>query len=182
LPLEDIEYYINRKGARKAIVFYLSLSLAFFIFTLFVPPLIGEDVGLSSALKAIARIAGIAGTIGFSVLGLLFLRRFRSKEPYLVISVDGIYDNASGMSSGAGQIEWSEIDDIRLSSYQGLPCVELVPKNRERFLRRFGWMERINRSSRLGYPAVALRGPLLPVEPDVLVEQMREYRRFALDM
>jgi hypothetical protein len=182
LPLKDITYYVNRKGARRAVVFYLGLSLAFLIFCLFIPAQIGEDVELSSVLEAIARIVGIAGTIGFSVLGLIFLRRLRSREPYLVISVDGVYDNASGMTSGAGQIDWSEIADIRLSSYQGLPCVELVPKNRERFLRRFGWMERINRSSRFGYPAVAIRGPLLPVEPDVLVEQMREYRQFALDM
>ena len=162
-------------------VFYLSLSLAFLLFHLLVPAHIGEDSGLTSASKAIARVIGIVGTIVFDVLGLLFLRRLCSKEPYLVISVDGVYDNASGMLSGAGQIDWSEIADIRLSRYHGLPCVELVPSNRERFLQRFSWMERINRSSRLGYPAVALRGPLLPVAPDLLAEQMREYRRRALD-
>jgi len=71
--------------------------------------------------------------------------------------------------------------DVRLSKYQGLPCVELVPKNRERFLQRFSWLERLNRSARFGYPAVALRGPLLPVEPALLAEQIRGYWRNALN-
>jgi hypothetical protein len=181
LPLKEIAYYVNRKGARRAILFYLGLSLAFLLFHLFVSAHTGEDMGLSSASEAIASVIGIAGAIVSSVLGIIFLRRLCSREPYLVISVDGIYDNASGMNSGAGQIAWSEIAAIRLTRYHGLPCVELVPKDREQFLQRFSWMERLNRSSRLGYPAVAIRGPLLPVEPDVLVEQMREYRQCALD-
>lgn len=181
MPLKDVAYYVNRKGARRAILSYLSLSLGFFLFAIFVPAYIGENGGLSSVLEVIARVTGIAGTIAFTVLALIFLRRLLSREPYLVIREDGVFDNASGMWSGAGQIGWREIADIRLSRYQGLPCVELVPENREQFLQRFGWMERINRSLRLGYPAVAIRGPLLPVEPDVLAEQMREYRRCALD-
>ena len=178
---ENIAYYANRKGAKRAVIFYLILSLAFLLFHLFVSLHIGEDSDLSFASKALARVIGIGGIIVFSTLGLLFLYRLYSKKPYLVISANGIYDNASGTYSGAGQIEWSDIADVRLSKYHNLPCVELVPKNRERFMQRFGWIERINRSARLGYPAVAIRGPLLPVEPALLAEQIRECWRSALD-
>ncbi len=181
LRREDIAYYVNRKGAKRAVIFFLILSLAFLLFHLFVSPHIGEDSDLSFASKALARVIGIGGIIVFATLALLFLYRLYSKEPFLVISASGIYDNASGTCSGAGQIEWSEIADVRLAKYHNLPCVEIVLKNRERFLQRFGWVERINRSARLGYPAVAIRGPLLPVEPALLAEQIREYWRRALD-
>jgi hypothetical protein len=53
------------------------------------------------------------------------------------------------------------------------PCVELVPADQDAFLRRFSWLGRMGRNPRLGYPVVAIRGPLLPVGTDILVEQMR---------
>ena len=177
---EEIVYYVNRKGTRRAIIFYLLLLLTFLLFHLYVSPKL-EGTDLPSATKVLVHIAGIGGIVLFSILVLMFLRRLYSKEPYLVISSRGVYDNASGSWSGAGWIDWSEIADVRLSKYQGLPCVELVPKNRERFLQRFSWLERLNRSARFGYPAVALRGPLLPVEPALLAEQIRGYWRNALN-
>lgn len=178
---DELRYYVDKNSARRAVIFYLILSLAFLIFHLFIAPYVDGNEGLSPATRVLARFIGIAGILVFSTLGLLFLHRLYSKEPYLVISSHGVYDNASGIFSGAGQIEWSEIADVRLSKYHNLPCVELVPKNPERFLERFGWIERINRSSRLGYPAVAIRGPLLPVEPAILAGQMREYWRGELN-
>ena len=180
LHTEEIVYYVNRKGTRRAIIFYLILLLTFLLFHLYVSPKL-EGTDLPSATKVLVHIAGIGGIVLFSILVLMFLRRLYSKEPYLVISSRGVYDNASGSWSGAGWIDWSEIADVRLSKYQGLPCVELVPKNRERFLQRFSWLERLNRSARFGYPAVALRGPLLPVEPALLAEQIRGYWRNALN-
>jgi hypothetical protein len=177
---EEIVYYVNRRGARKAVIFYLILLLTFFLFQLYVSPNLGGMVW-PYASKVIVHIAGIGGIVLFSILCLMFLRRLYSREPYLVVSARGVYDNASGSWSGVGWIDWSEIADVCLSKYQGLPCVELVPKNRERFLQRFNWLERTNRSARCGYPAVALRGPLLPVEPALLAEQIREYWRNALN-
>ena len=176
---EEIVYYVNRRGTMRAVIFYLILLLTFLLFHLYVSPNTG-GMDLPSAAKLIVHITGIGGIVIFSILVLMFLRRLYSKEPYLVVSARGVYDNASGSWSGAGWIDWSEIADVRLSKYQGLPCVELVPKNRERFLQRFNWLERVNRSARFGYPAVALRGPLLPVEPALLAEQIREYWRNAL--
>lgn len=175
---EEIVYYVNCRGAKSGGIFFLILSLAFLVFYLYVFLNVG-GADLPSVSKALAHIAGIGGIVGFSTLGLMFLRRLYSKEPYLIVNARGIYDNASGSWSGAGWIEWSEIADVRLSNYHSLPCVELVLKNRERFLRRFNWLGRINRSARLGYPAVALRGPLLPVEPILLVEQIRDCWRNA---
>lgn len=131
-------------------------------------------------MKVLTCIIGIGG-VGFAVLGLLFVRRLFSNGPYLVINNNGIYDYASGIYSGAGFIDWSEIDDIKLSKYHNLPCVELVLKNRGQFLKRFSIFERINRSKFLGYPAIALRGPLLPVEPHIMIEQIMEYKKLIVE-
>ena len=176
--MEEIVYNINRGSAKRAIIFYLILSLTCLLLYFYVSVNIwGTNISQSS--KALAYIAGI-GSGCFTILGLLFFRRLYSKDPYIVINKCGVYDNASGIWSGAGLIEWNEIADIQLSRYHNLPCVELVLKDRESFLQRFSLLERINRSSRLGYPAVALRGPLLPVEPTLLTEQIREYWQNAL--
>lgn len=177
---EEIVYYVNRRGASRAVISCVILLLGFLIFHLYVSSSSGV-MDLSSATRVIVHSAGIGGVVIFSILGLMYLRRLCSREPYLVVSARGVYDNASGSWNGAGWIDWTEIDDIRLSKYQGLPCVELVPKDRERFLQRFNWLERFNRSTRFGYPVVALRGPLLPVEPAQLAEQIREYRRDVLN-
>ncbi|MGB5472401.1 MAG: STM3941 family protein [Gammaproteobacteria bacterium] len=177
---EEIVFYVNRRGTRRTVIFCLVLLLTFLLSYIYVSPNLGET-DLPSATKVLVHIAGIGGIVLFGILGLMFLRRLYSRQPYLVISPRGVYDNASGSWSGAGWIDWSEIADVRLSKYQGLPCVELVPKNRERFLQRFNWLERLNRSARFGYPAVALRGPLLPVEPALLAEQIRGYWRNVLN-
>lgn len=174
----EIVYEVDRRGARRSVIVHILLASGCLLFLLVVD-LFGADSDLSVVSMALATVAGVVGVVGFGKLGLIFFRRLNSSEPYLVITPEGLYDNASGMSSGAGWIAWSEIADVRLSRYHNLDCVELVPKSRRQFMRRFSWLERFNRSSRLGYPAVAIRGPLLPVEPAVLVEQISSYWRGA---
>lgn len=177
----EVTYNVDRRGATKGVAFHLTLAIVCLLFHLFASPLARDHPDLPDAWETLASYIGIAGFVLFAVLGLRFLRMLVSSEPYLVINTEGILDNASGMFSGAGWIKWEEVADIRLSKYHNLPCVELVLKDRERFLQRFGWAERLNRSYRLGYPTVALRGPLLPVEPAVLVEQIQGYWQRAPD-
>jgi len=177
--MKEITFRVNRRGAAKGAALHLTLALAFLLFRLFATPLAPNHPALPQSWEALASFIGIVGFIFFTILGLRFFRMLVSSEPYLVINVRGVQDNASGMFSGAGWIAWEEIADVKLSKYHNLPCVELVPKDRGRFLQRFGWVERLGRSSRLGYPAVALRGPLLSIEPSELAERMRAYWRHA---
>lgn len=176
----EIVYHVDRKGARRSGIYFLLLALGSLVFLLLFG-IVGVAPELSAVSRAVASVAGAAGALGFGTLGLTFFRRLSSGEPYLVIGPDGLHDNASGLTSGAGWIAWSQIGDVRLSRYHNMDCVELVPRDRNDFMRRFGWLERFNRSRRLGYPAVAIRGPLLPVEPAVLVEEIRRYWRGAGD-
>lgn len=178
--MNEVAYHVNKRGAAKGVAFHLCLAVTFLLFHFFVSPRLQQRPDISGGWEAVASYIGMVGFVAFILLGLRFFRMMLSSEPYLVINAEGILDNASGMFSGAGWIPWDEIADIRLSKYHNLPCVELVPTDRERFLQRLGWAERISRSS-LGYPAVALRGPLLPVEPAVLAEQIQAYWQRAHD-
>lgn len=179
--MERITYPVDRDGARKGVLFFLALAIGFLLFHVHLAPLLTEGADPSPVSRAIASGAGLVGFAFSSILVIAYLRRLLSDEPYLALDSRGVYDNASGTWSGAGWIEWSEIADIRVSTYHNLPCVEIVPKDRARFLKRFGWLGRLDRSERLGLPAVALRGPLLPVEPIVLADRMRAYWRSATD-
>ena len=176
---QEIVYKINKSNAKKAIVLYFILSLSCIFLYFYSSHNLWESNSLV-LMKVLAYIIGIGG-VGFAVLGLLFIRRLFSNGPYLVINNNGIHDYASGIFSGAGFIDWNEIDDIKLSKYHNLPCVELVLKNREQFLKRFSIFERINRSKFLGYPAIAFRGPMLPVEPHIMIEQIMEYKKLIVE-
>ena len=174
----EIIYKVNKRNARKAALLYFILSLVCFLIFFYIynnPANIGPII-LNIAFAGIMATGGL----GFAVLGLLFIRRLYSKQPYLLINENGIYDYASGIYTGAGFIDWNIIDDIKLSKYHNLPCVELVIKNREQFLREFSILERVNRSKFLGYPAVALRGPLLPIEPRILFKEIVEYKKLIV--
>jgi hypothetical protein len=181
MSAEEIVYYVDRRGALTAAVAALIVAASFLLFHLFVAPIVSQDPEVSLVQRVVSRGIGPAGFVVFAIVGIIYLRRLMSRQPYLVISKQGVFDNASGVWSGAGWIAWSEIAEIRLSRYHNLPSVELVPSDREQLMRRFGWVERLNRSRTLGYPAVAFRGPLLPAEPSVLVQQMETFWRRERD-
>lgn len=128
----------------------------------------------SNVSDAFVGLTGLSGTVFFLIVSALFLRRAVSSQPYVVITSEGIYDNGSGIWAGAGWIDWDEVADIRVSTYNGRPSVELIPLDKVEFMQRFNWIERIDRiSSR--YPPVVFRPPLLSIPEDVLAEQLRAY-------
>jgi hypothetical protein len=175
-------YHVNKKGAVRAIAFHFGLAAAILLICVFVSTGSQAMLDVSKTARVLLWIVAVGGPIVFSTLGFVFLFRLRSDRPLLVLGPDGILDNGSGVWFGVGLIAWSEISDIRLSRYQGLVCVEVVLRDREAFLSRLGPLDRLNRSARLGYPAVAFRGPLLPVPVEQLLEQMRQYwKRYRPD-
>ena len=171
-----VAYRIDQRGARNAVAFHAMLSTGFLLLGILawsVPYAIGAFDGARLAIAAMA--AG--GATLFFWIAFRFFERLRSDAPLFVLDSQGVYDNGSAVFSGVGWIGWGEIEDVRVGRYHRLPCVELVLKDRDRFLERVPWSGRVGRSARLGYPAVAFRGPLLPGDPQRLVEQIRLYAR-----
>ncbi len=172
---QELVYEVDRRGALRAVAFHSGLALAMLLFLVLLVPRLPGNGQSSPFVSFFAGAAGLLGVGLFATLALRFLLRLASGEPLLVINARGLQDNASGVFSGAGWIDWAEVAEVRLSTYQGLRAVEIVPRDRQLFLSRLGRVERVARSARLGYPALALRGPLLPLDPAVLAEQIQAY-------
>ena len=72
-------------------------------------------------------VAGIAGIIFFGFIGFSIFKRLFDKKPGVIISLNGIVDNSSGLS--AGFIPWSDIKEIKETIVARQPFINLVVKN-----------------------------------------------------
>ena len=128
-------------------------------------------------MHALVSAVAACGTAAFGWIGVRLFLRSRSDRPLVVLDADGIWDYGSAVFSGVGRIPWREVQEVRVGRYQGLDCVEVVVRDRDDLLRGRSWLDRMGRSEWLGYPAVAFRGPLLPMAPARMVEEMRTFMR-----
>ncbi len=79
-------------------------------------------------------LGGYLGVAFFSFcLGYALLRLIKPK-PSLVINDEGVFDNASAV--GAGMLKWSEIAEVKISSFMGQRFLSIVPNNPEEILQR----------------------------------------------
>jgi hypothetical protein len=79
-------------------------------------------------------IAGYASIIFFGLCAFYFIRKLPDKRPGLIIDDKGIIDNSSGLS--AGQILWSDIDDITVIEIHRQKLIMLHVKNPQDFISR----------------------------------------------
>lgn len=181
VTVRRLVYHPDAKGGRRSVAFHGTVATGFLAVGVAVWVLPASITGASTGAQVGISVLALAGALIFGWVAVSFLQRLRSDSPLVVLEPDGLFDNGSAMFSGVGWIPWSDVEEIRLGSYQGLPCVEVVLHDRNSFLRRLSWLERPGRSARLGYPAVAFRGPLLPEEPERMVEEMRAYLSSVLE-
>jgi len=92
-------------------------------------------------------LGGYLGVGFFGIcLGYAALRLVRP-VPSLVISKDGVFENASAI--GAGMLRWSEIADVKIYSFMNQRFLGIVPKNLDEVLQRQNtvkrWLMRVNR-------------------------------------
>jgi len=74
----------------------------------------------------IVRVLGGYLGVAFSgiCLGYAIFRLIKPK-PSLVINDEGVFDNASAV--GAGMLKWSEIDEVKISSFMGQRFLSTSP-------------------------------------------------------
>ena len=72
-------------------------------------------------------IAGIASILFFGLCFFFIVKKLGDSSPGLVISDEGILDNSSGVS--AGQIKWTEIEDISVIEIHRQKLIMLQVKN-----------------------------------------------------
>lgn len=125
------------------------------------------------------RAVGILGSVFFSVLILFSAKRLILRDPAVIVSRKGIFDNATGI--GVGWIGWEEIQNIYVSSYSAglnrFSYVGIMPKNRDIFMIRFSWIGRFIRSSPSGSAPIKIQDGLLEVEADSLYREIVAYKQ-----
>lgn len=167
---DELRVPFNRSAATKGMLLMLGLAGLFVVCYVFRSTLAAS----SNLPDTLVGITSLVGAALFLTLSALFLRRAVSSQPYVVITSEGIRDNGSGTWSGAGWIDWDEVADIRVSTYNGHPSVELILQDEAAFMQRFTWIKRIDHMS-FGHSPIVFRPPFLSVPEDVLAKQMRSY-------
>src|SRR5262249_22591864 len=76
--------------------------------------------------------AGVAGALFFGVCLIFIAKKLGDNSPGLLISDKGILDNASGVS--AGQILWSDIEDISVIEIHSQKLIILKVKNPQEYI------------------------------------------------
>lgn len=93
------------------------------------PPVIdNKHLGTTASIS----ITGLLTVFYFGMLLLVLVQRMRNKKPALVITQDGILDNAS--SSAAGMILWQDIRDIRIRTIMGRNLIKIIVANPGKYI------------------------------------------------
>lgn len=139
--------------------------------------LAGLAIGLASDWRTTPTVV-VATYIGVPFFGFGFLYltfRLVVRKPALVVSDEGILDNASAV--GAGLIRWDEVKDIRATSFGAERMLVIVPKDEAAILARQNLVKRLvmrMNKSLSGY-IVCIPGNILPMPCDELRDEIKHY-------
>lgn len=123
------------------------------------------------------KIVGGYGGIAFFGLCLPFcLYRLIRPKPMIVVSRDGLFDNASAI--GAGWLRWHEIAEIKILSFMSQRFLGIVPVNLESVLARTSFWRRLflRMNRQLVHAPINIPESVLPMSVDELLEKINEYR------
>ena len=79
-------------------------------------------------------IVGLASILFFGLVGFSIFKKLWDKTPGLIISDQGVFDNASGVS--AGLVPWTDIVEIRETKVVNQTFINLVVKNPQVYIDR----------------------------------------------
>lgn len=151
----DGELAIHADRARLALL--LALSIAF--------------AGLGAALvslgwperELVLLIAGALGLLFFGACALWIAARLLRQRPLLVLTREGLHDQASAI--GVGLLRWSEIEGVRSYDFRGQRMLGIQPRDLEAVLARASPAKALAMRANLALgcapiniPAVALPG------------------------
>ncbi|MEO6883651.1 MAG: STM3941 family protein [Bacteroidia bacterium] len=76
--------------------------------------------------------AGISGILFFGMIFFFIVKKLGDNSPGLIISPEGILDNASGVS--AGFIPWADINEIREPKVSNQKFLNIIVKNPQNYI------------------------------------------------
>ena len=79
-------------------------------------------------------IVGLASIVFFGLVGFFLFKKLGDKSPGLVISEEGVFDNASAVS--AGYIPWTDVLEIRETMVVNQTFINLIVKNPQDYIDR----------------------------------------------
>ena len=132
------------------------------------------EMGLPLDVIIITSYVGIP----FSGLCLVYaIYRLLMPKPAVVISDEGIFDNASAV--GAGMLKWEEIADVFAYDFMGQRMLGIIPVHEEVVLRRQSRLKRVMAKMNKGIAPAPFNIPqtVLPISVDELLSRVEERRR-----
>jgi hypothetical protein len=120
----------------------------------------------------VVAVGGVS-VVFFGACGAYALRRLLRPAPALVVTREGILDNASALS--VGFIAWDEIAELVEHRVQNQVFLAIVPKDADAVLARLpAWKRRaIRASGLLGAPAITIPQVILPTTVADLLREIR---------
>jgi hypothetical protein len=117
--------------------------------------------------------------VGIPFFGLCLvyaIYRLLIPKPAVVISDEGIFDNASAV--GAGMLRWEEIAHVFAYDYMGQRMLGIIPVNEEVVLGRQSRLKRVMAKMNKGIAPAPFNIPqnVLPISVDELLSRVEERR------
>ncbi len=93
--------------------------------------------------SAVTIIIGIIAILFFGAIAILVIRKLFDTRPGLIINEEGIRDNSGGLS--AGQILWTDIEDISVLQIQRQKLILILVKNPQDYIdqQSNGWKRKL---------------------------------------
>lgn len=170
----------TQTGAEDRLVIYPSRgklallalgALAFVVAGLWLGGVFG-DMDLSQGLVVITTYIGVP-FFGLCLVYLLY--RLVVRKPALIVSAEGIVDNAS--ATGAGPVGWDEMHEILPTEVSGKPMLGIVPRDEEQILDRQNPLKRFIMSVNRNMTGFVILIPetALPMSIDELLGEIQRF-------
>ncbi len=160
---------------RWKLALFASGSLAFVLAGLW----IGGVFGGARRSTAIIVVATYVGVPFFALCFLYLLFRLVVRKPSVVVSEEGVLDNASAL--GAGMIRWEEIKDVRSRLFGTQRMIVIVLRDEQPILARQNPVKRffmLLNKRLIGY-AINIPENTLPLPAEELIREIKRYRAEA---
>jgi hypothetical protein len=159
---------------KKVKLFAVTMAALLFIILGFYFAENRTEMGLPLRVIIIASYVGIPF---FSLCLVYAVYRLLMPKPVVVISDEGIFDNASAV--GAGMLRWEEIAEVFAYDFMGQRMLGIIPVNEAVVLRRQSRLKRVMAKMNKGIAPAPFNIPqtVLPISVDELLDKVEERRR-----
>jgi hypothetical protein len=134
--------------------------------------LVGTWMALFAENQAVILVIGALSVAFFGLCGSYAVWRLVRPVPALVITQEGIWDNASAV--GVGLIRWDEIAELRECQFRNQVFLGIVPKDLHTVLAKLPAWKRmaIKANGLLGTPSINIPQLALPMKVTVLLREI----------